>query len=427
MVFQIAPEESMYQRTVLSNGIRIVTEYIPHLHSVTLGAWFEVGSRHELPEEWGVSHFIEHLMFKGNKKYSAREIAEIMDNHGGYLNAFTGKEETCYYFKALDEDFTMAADVLGEMLLHSLFSYDDLIKEKNVVLEEIGMYEDSPEDLAHDLFEEAFWADHALGRRILGSPGSVGKFTKEQICLYLEKHYTTDRLVIASAGNIPHERVVKEFAERFSDLPRGQKHPLESPIKNGRRGLFHNKNLEQVHLCLGNSTFARNDKRRHMLNLLDTIIGGGVSSLLFQELREERGLVYNTYSFNSSYEDVGLCGIYAGFSPHNWSKVWDVICSLFSDLSKYIHEEMLQRAKGQLRGSLMLSLESTNNRMTRLARGELDEGRIITPEELLIEVEQVKYVDLMSLAAEIYNPKDWTWVSLGQQNYGGDPLCPKIC
>lgn len=418
----------MYQKTVLPNGIRIVTEYLPHLRSVALGAWFEVGSRHELLNEWGISHFIEHLMFKGSKKYSARQIAEIMDQHGGYLNAFTGKEETCYYFKALDEDFAVAADILQEMLLHSLILPDDIEKEKKVILEEISMYEDSPEELAHDLFTEFFWPNSPLGRRILGSPESVSGLTQASVYQYLEKHYTTDRLVIASAGNIRHERVVEEFAEKFSVLPRGKRNSLIAAESQTKQCLFHHKNLEQIHLCVGGSAFARNDKRRHLLNIVDTIIGGGVSSLLFQELREDRGLVYNTYSFNLLYEDVGSYGIYAGFNPYNWSKVWDVLYSLFSNLPKLVTPEMLERAKGQLRGNLVLSLESTSNRMTRIARAELEERRLITTENLLEEIAQINYGDLLDLMNEIYNPQNWIWIGLGQQQFiKEDPICQKIC
>jgi len=418
----------MYQRTVLPNGIRIVTEYMPFLRSVTLGAWFEVGSRHEQPQEWGLSHFIEHMMFKGTEKYTARQIAEIMDEHGGYINAFTGKEHTCYYFKVLDEHFSVASEVLQQMLLHSLFLPEEIAKERNVVLEELNMYEDSPEELVHDLFATVLWPDHPLGNSIIGSASTIRNFDQQMILSFLREHYTTDRLVIASAGNIPHERVVEEFASVFRDLPRGQAPLIQQPLSQGGSGVFQDKDTEQIHLCLGGTSLGRTDQNKYAIYLLDTIIGGGVSSLLFQELREERGLVYNTYSFSSLYKDVGAYGIYAGFSPHHWNEVWDVICTQFASLPRILTEDVLTRAKGQLTGSILLSLESTSNRMTRLAKGELDEGRIVTVEEILSRIGTVDHNELLKVGNKVYDPQEWSWVGLGPKDaVKEDILCRKIC
>ncbi len=418
----------MYQRTVLPNGVRIITEYLPYLRSVTLGAWFEVGSRHEELQEWGLSHFIEHMMFKGTEKYSARDISEIMDRRGGYLNAFTGKEQTCYYFKVLDEHYYTAAEVLQQMLLHSLFSPLEVDKEKNVVLEELHMYEDSPEELVHDLFTDTLWPDDPLGRNIIGSVNSINEFSPEMIRKFLGKHYTADRLIIASAGNITHEQVVETFASAFSFLPRGQK-PLPGQARHcSGQGHFHDKDTEQVHLCLGGSALSRHDPRRYALCLLDTVMGGGVSSLLFQELREERALVYNTYSFTCLYDDTGAYGVYAGFNPKHWSRVWDVLYDLFKSLPRLITLEMLERAKGQVKGSLVLSLESTSNRMNRLLRGEIDEGAIVTPEEIMNRIEAVTLTDFLELANTVYNPEEWSWVALGPKHLiKGEQLCQKIC
>lgn len=418
----------MFQRTVLSNGIRIVTEYMPYLRSVTLGAWFEVGSRNERPAEWGISHFIEHMMFKGTQKYSAREIAEMMDQRGGYFNAFTGKEHTCYYFKVLDEHYKVASELLQEMLLRSLFSEDDVKKERNVVLEELNMYEDTPEELVHDLFSEVLWPKDPLGRNIIGSEATIHGFTREMILAYLAEHYTADRLVIASAGNISHEQVVEEFAAAFGVLPSGQNSNFDQVYHQRGQQMFHDKEIEQVHLCLGGPALSRHDDRRYALYLLDTMLGGGVSSLLFQELREERGLVYNTYSFSSLYHDAGSYGVYAGFSPQHWTAVWDILRELFNSLAKSITPDVLERTKGQLKGSLMLSLESTSSRMTRLAKGELDSGRIITPEEVMGHIEQVGYEQIMELAKVMYNPAEWSWVALGpKQDIQEDIPCRKIC
>ncbi len=418
----------MYQRTVLPNGIRIITEYMPYLRSVTLGAWLEVGSRHEELPECGLSHFIEHMMFKGTERYSARDIAEIMDQRGGYLNAFTGKEQTCYYFKVLDEHYDSAAELLQDMLLHSLFSPGDVAKEKNVVLEELSMYEDSPEELVHDLFSSALWPQDPLGRNIIGSAESINGFSPELIRAYMAKHYTADRLVIASAGNISHERVVDTFSASLGSLPRGSKPFLRRACYSPGTGYFQDKDIEQVHLCLGGPALCRHDQRRYALNLLDTMIGGGVSSLLFQELREERGLVYNTYSFTSLYDDAGAYGVYAGFNPQQWGQVWDVLRVLFKNIPQLITPEMLERAKGQSKGGLMLSLESTSNRMTRLVKGEMDEGGITTPEETMNRIEQVTYDDLMELSANVFDPQSWTWVGLGPGKLiEEDVPCQAIC
>lgn len=406
----------MYQRTVLPNGIRIITEYIPYIRSVTLGAWFEVGSRHETQHEWGISHFIEHMMFKGTRNYSARDIAEAMDKRGGYLNAFTGKEQTCYYFKVLDEHYGTASELLQQMLLYSLFSPADVAKEKNVVLEELRMYEDSPEELVHDLFANILWPEDPLGRNIIGSHETISGFTPEMIREYMKKHYTGDRLVIASAGNISHKQVVDTFGAAFDFLPQGSMPQLAKANHRSQQGCFQDKDIEQVHLCLGGPALCRHDQRRYALSLLDTMIGGGVSSLLFQELREERGLVYNTYSFTSLFDDAGAYGVYAGFGPQNWAQVWDVLYKLFQGIPKLITPEMLERAKGQMKGSLVLSLESTSNRMTRLVKGEMDEGGITTTEETMSHIDQVKYEDLMELARLVYNPQNWSWVGLGPRN-----------
>ncbi len=418
----------MYQRTVLPNGIRIITEYMPYLRSVTLGAWFEVGSRYEEAHEWGISHFIEHMMFKGTEQYTARDIAEIMDSRGGYLNAFTGKEQTCYYFKVLDEHYQTASELLVSMLRNSLFSPVDIAKEKNVVLEELSMYEDSPEELVHDLFFDVLWPEVPLGRSIIGSDVTIAGFTPELIRSYMARHYTADRLVIASAGNIRHEQVVETFAAAFESLPTGSRPPFGGALNVVPKSCFQDKDIEQIHLCLGGPALCRHDERRYALCLLDTMIGGGVSSLLFQELREERGLVYNTYSFNSLYDDVGSYGVYAGFGPQHWAQVWDVLGEVFKGIPELITPDMLERAKNQIKGSLVLSLESTSNRMTRLARGEMDEGGVVTPEEAMVRIEEVAFADLMELAKLVYNPQTWSWAGLGPRQFVKEDLpCQKIC
>ncbi len=419
----------MYQKTVLPNGIRIITEYIPYVHSVSLGVWFEVGSRDEEPTELGLSHFIEHMMFKGTERFSAREIAEIMDRCGGHLNAFTSKEHTCYYFRVLDEHFSTAAEVLQQMLLHSRFEPSEIDKERNVVLEELNMYEDTPDELVHDLLCEALWPNHPLGRNVLGTQETISSFSQNMILSFLERNYTTERIVIASAGSIPHERIVEEFASSLSALPSGALPTANYSRDLGGQDLFRAKDTEQIHLCIGGPALSRDDERKYILYLLDTIIGGGVSSFLFQELREERALVYNTYSYNSFFRDSGCFGIYSGFSPKHWDEVFSVIRTQLGSIDRLITDDVVQRAKGQLKGSVLLSLESTNNRMIRLARGEMDFGHIVTPEEFIWEIEQVSKEDVIELGLEVYDPAKWTIAAIGpiDSNIWRDIQCQKIC
>ncbi|HPT83180.1 MAG TPA: pitrilysin family protein [Limnochordia bacterium] len=418
----------MYQKTVLPNGMRIITERLPHVRSVTLGAWFEVGSRQEELEEWGLSHFVEHMMFKGTKTFSARQIAELMDQRGGQLNAFTEKEQTCYYFKVLDEHFSTAAELLQDMLLNSLFLPEDVEKEKNVVLEELRMYEDSPEDFVHDLFSDVLWPEDPLGRNILGSEETIRGFSPQRVRSYVAKHYTADRLVVACVGNVHHAQVVDTFAQGLADLPRGSRRPALQPDYTAGSCIFADKDIEQVHLCLGAPAISCSDERKYALQVLDTMIGGGVSSLLFQELREELGLVYSTYSFNSLYSDTGFYGVYAGFHPQNWGRVWEVLTDLLGTLGQRITEEMVERAKQQLRSGLVLSLESTSARMSRLAKGEIYEGGPLPPEGVLRRLEAVDYGQVLALAEEIYNPRRWSWAAVGPRHLVREDIqCRKIC
>ncbi len=418
----------MYQKTVLPNGVRIISERLPHVRSVTLGAWFEVGSRLEEPHEWGMSHFVEHMMFKGTANFSAQDIAEIMDQRGGHLNAFTEKEQTCYYFKVLDEHFSTAAALLQDMLLNSLFLPEDVEKEKNVVLEELRMYEDSPEDFVHDLFSAVLWPGDPLGKNILGSEATVQAFTAEKVREYVAKHYTADRLVIACVGNIHHGEVVEAFAQALGKLPRGGRVSASKPQYTAGSCRFQDREIEQVHLCLGAPAIARSDERRYPLQVLDVIIGGGVSSLLFQKLREELGLVYSTYSFNDLYSDVGFYGVYAGFAPRNWGRVWDVLQGLFTDIPQLITEEVVERSKQQLRSGLLLSLESTSTRMSRLAKGEIYDGGPLPPEVVLRLVEDVQHPQVVELARELYHPERWSWAAVGPSRYvREDGAWRKIC
>ncbi|MDI6870048.1 MAG: pitrilysin family protein [Bacillota bacterium] len=392
----------MYQKTTLDNGIRVVTEHLPHVRSVALGFWFGVGARHEDAGTSGLSHLIEHLMFKGTAKRSARQIAEEFDATGGQLNAYTSKEYTCYYARVLDRHLPMATEVLADMVLHSRFAPEDLEKEKGVVQEEIKMYEDSPDEMVHDLFTQAILGGHPLGRTILGTAETVSRFTREDLLTHLERHYTPDNLVVAAAGHAEHAAVVAEVECHFRDF-RGRRTAEEAPAPAASpKPVLRAKETEQVHLCLGVEGLKRGDPRKYALFTLDVILGGGMSSRLFQELREERGLVYSTYSYHVCYRETGLFAIYAGMSPHNADEVVDLVKREFARLAaEGVGAEELRRAKEQLKGSLVLSLESTASRMSRIAKSELFDERYDTPDELVAKVDAVTAADVNALAAEL--------------------------
>lgn len=406
----------MYRRSVLPNGVRIVTEYIPHVRSASIGVWIDTGSRDEGLDEQGFSHFIEHLVFKGSERFSARDIAELMDTCGGHLNAFTSKEHTCYFARVLDENFMLAVDLLREMLMHSLFAPEDMEKERGVILEEIKMLEDTPDELVHELIGEALWPDNALGRSILGTRESILGASRDKLVSFMHRMYSTDRLVIAVAGNLEHGAVVDAFAELFDGWPdtsfRGEG---SASVADGRR-VVRFKDTEQVHLCLGGRGLPRSDRRKYALYLLDTIIGGGMSSRLFQELREERGLVYSTYSYHSSYRDTGSFTVYAACSPEHLVEVMDIIKRELTALAAdSVDASELLRAKGQLKGSLMLSLENTTNRMTRLAKNELNFGKLFTTDETIDAIDAVSPQDIQELAQAIYAPDSWSTATIGPQ------------
>lgn len=419
----------MYQRTTLPNGVRIISEHIPYVRSISLGVWLETGSRDELPEERGLAHFIEHMLFKGTERYSAREMAEVMDQCGGHLNAFTGKEHTCFYARVLDEDFSLAVDLLQQMLMHSLFDEADIVKEQGVVLEELSMAEDEPEDLVHDLISEAVWPGHPLGRSILGTKEAILKFDRGKILDFMARNYTTDRLVIACAGSVDHDRLVDEFAASLQPLPVGTAKPGPPPEASRGTVLIRERDTEQVYLCLGVPSLSRDDSRKPALYLLDSIIGGGVSSLLFQELREQRGLVYNTYSYHSSYRDTGLFSIFASCSRQNLEAVLEVIMEQLTALRSRITAETVERAKGQFVGSLMLSMESMSSRMTNLAKNEINYRRVVTVDEMVQAVQRVAREEILELAEALFCPANICTAVVGpvEATAWRDLGCRKIC
>jgi len=393
----------LYKRSELSNGIRVVTEAIPHVRSVAIGFWYRAGSRDETPAENGISHLIEHLMFKGTKKRTAREIAEIIDASGGQMNAYTSKEHTCYYARVLDQHVGLAVEVLADMLRHSVFDPAEMEKEKGVVLEEIKMYEDSPDETVHDVFAEAALRDHPLGRPVLGRDETVRELTRERVLAYIEERYTGANLVVAAAGNLEHERIVAEVERYFGDLPKGARSDAPVAVSSPGRHIIRPKETEQVHLCVGTLGLPRNHPDRYALHVLDVALGGGMSSRFFQDLREDRGLVYSTYTYHSCFQETGLFAVYAGTSPSNAEIVLELVAKGLRQATVGLRPGELERAKEQIKGSLMIGLENTANRMSRIARMELFHEEWLTPDEVVARIDQVSEDDVRRLTEQLFS------------------------
>lgn len=404
----------MYQRAMLANGLRIICETVPHVHSVSLGIWVGAGSRYEEPENNGISHFIEHMLFKGTTRRSAKQIAEEIDAVGGQLNAFTTKEYTCFYAKVLNQHYQLGLDLLTDMLNHSVFAAAEIAKEKLVVLEEIKSFEDSPDEIIHDIFAGAVLHGHPLGRPILGAPENIRRMNREMIIEYLRQYYTPDNIVLAVAGNVQFDQIVAE-AERHLAEMRGSlvqsltKLPAVIPDV-----VLKTKETEQVHICLGTRGVSRQDEDKFVVYLLDSILGGSVSSRLFQQLREERGLVYMTGSSHASFRDTGIFSVYAGTSFENYEQVVSLIKEEISKLkAEPISAVELNRAKEQLKGNLLLSLESTSNRMSRIAKTELFRDRLLTPEEIVAQFERVSEADLQRVARHLFDDDQFVLTAIG--------------
>ncbi len=388
--------------TTLPNGLTVIVEEIPHVRSVAVGLWAKAGSRYEEPSQAGLSHFLEHMFFKGSTHRTAKQIAEAIDAVGGQLNAFTGKEHSCFYARVLDEHFVLALDILSDMLMNPLFAQDDIERERNVVLEEINSYEDTPDDLIHDLILEAFWEDHPLGRSILGPEEVVKGFEREQVRQLCEERYTPDNMVVAVAGRVDPRLVADEVESRLGAMRgRGRTTDERAPRPAAGR-LFREKDSEQVHLCLaGPGQPASEDRSFYAAQVLSTMVGGGSSSRLFQRIREERGLTYSIYTYTSSYQDGGLLATYAGAGPAQSRQVLDLI---LEELERFRREgpdeEELQRARAQLKAGVVLGLESTTNRMMRLGRLQLTLGRQVSPDEVISRVDAVTKDEVMAVAAD---------------------------
>jgi predicted Zn-dependent peptidase len=403
-------------RTVLPGGLRVVTEKLPAVRSVAFGIWAGVGSRDEDVLHAGATHYLEHLLFKGTARRSALDISAAMDAVGGELNAFTAKEYTCYYARVLDEDLPLAIDVLCDMVTGSLIEPRDVDAERGVILEEIAMNEDDPADLVHEAFAARLFGDTPLGRPILGTVESINSISRGRIAEHYRARYTPDNLVVAAAGSLDHERVVELTRAAFGSLLSGDVAPVPPRLAgrlatggdatggdaNGTGVRLLSRPVEQANLVLGTTGLARTDRRRFALGVLNAALGGGMSSRLFQEVREKRGLAYSVYSFSSQHADTGEWGVYAGCLP---AKTEEVLAICREEIAKVIEtgltDEELHRGKGQVRGSIVLGLEDPSSRMSRLGKSELVYPRLEPVEEILAEIDAVTHDQVRDVAAQI--------------------------
>ena len=411
----------MYRKLVLDNGVRVVTERIPTLKSVTVGVWVNTGSRDERPSQAGYSHFIEHMLFKGTRKRSSVQISCEIDALGGEMNAFTSRETTTYYVKVLDQQLDQALELLSDLFHHSCFAPKDIEKEKQVVLEEIRMVQDDPEDLVQELHMGQVLGHHPLGRSILGREKTIRGLRRQDLLNYIDTHYDPGQTVVSIAGNFEQAKVELLVARCF-----GKGWRAKATDTNGRRPpgvqgcvLLKKKRLEQVHLCLGLKGVAAGHRDRYALYLLNSVLGGSVSSRLFQEVREKRGLAYSVYSFLSSYSDGGMLTVYAATRPKEVDRVVELICREIRQIGiKGVERKEFERAKIQMKGSLMLSLESSHSRMSKLAKDELTQGQHVSLGDMLTDIDCVSQEKVFEVGRQFFKLDPLAITGLG-------PIAPR--
>jgi predicted Zn-dependent peptidase len=409
---------SGFSKTTLACGVRVLTETIPSIPSISVGLWIDAGSRDEALEESGISHFIEHMVFKGTRRRRTHHIAQRLESVGGYLNAFTSKEHTCFYARALGEHLERAVDLLSDLILDPVFPEKEVEKEKDVVLEEMKMYEDAPEEYVFDLFDAAVYGAHELGRPVIGLPDTVRGFSQDMLFSYLSRRYTADRIVLAVAGNVRHEKVVSIAERIFNRVDRPAHTPSRGPV-NGYAPAHRQieRPIQQAHLVLGAQGINVKDDRRGALTVLNTVLGGGMSGRLNQNVREKYGFCYNIYSFTNLYSDSGDVGIYMGTDKNRVETSKRIIFRELARLAqKPVSVRALTQAKVQVKGSMLLALESMSSRMMRLARQELYLGRYVGLEEVAAEIERVTVDDVQQLAGELFDPARFSTVVLLPQN-----------
>jgi predicted Zn-dependent peptidase len=395
------------EKEVLPNGLVVITEPMAHVHSVSVGIWLRSGSRREPAELNGISHFIEHMVFKGTTRRTAEDIAREVDSVGGMLDAFTAKEMVCFNTRVLDEHLPKAFDVLADMVLEPKFAEDDIARELSVILEEIRMTQDNPEDLVHELFTQNFWTPHALGKPILGTPETVSGFTRHSLQEWFRRWYAPNHLVITAAGHLSHEQLVELVAERFAKLSPCDNGTADSaPRPTPHITLRAKRELEQVHICVGVPALPLTDDRRFAVSILNNVLGGGMSSRLFQNIRERQGLAYAIFSEMNSYRDAGMLSVYAGTSIETVGQVIRSILEEFRHLKdEPLSQEELRRAKDHLKGATLLALEGSSSRMNSLARYHLYFNRHFTTEELIQMLERVTADEVQQLAREFFAPE----------------------
>src|SRR5271155_141451 len=406
------------QKHVLSNGLVVITETMSHVRSVSVGVWVRNGSPREIADENGLAHFIEHMVFKGTERRSAEAIAREMDSVGGMLDAFTSKEQICFNAKVLDDHLPIAFGVIADLVLRPKFDSEDVKKERGVVLEEIKMDMDNPEYLLHDIFTRGFWPEHSLGRPILGTPETVRNFNEERLRHRFRDWFSPDEILVTAAGNITHQQVLDLVEKEFGHLPAvGSKDEVPAPSTAAPIHLKTKRDLEQVHLCIGVPSIPLADERRFAVAVLNNLLGGGMSSRLFQNIREKQGLAYAVFSELTPYSDAGMLSVYAGTAKETVGQVLDMTIAEFRSMKESpVSEEELLRAKNHLKGSLMLSLESTSARMSNLARQELYFHRFSTLDEILASIEAVTREEVQSLAREFFQPERIALTVLGPIN-----------
>jgi len=404
----------MYRKDTLANGIRVVSETLPKSRSISIGVWVKVGSRHEPPEIGGISHFIEHMFFKGTEKRSAKDIAIEMDSLGGEYNAFTSQETTTYYAKVVDEHLPVAIDILSDILLGSKFDAGEMEKERKVILEEIKGVEDTPDDFIHELFTGAVWPDNSLGRPILGTKDTIRGLKHQDILSYIENYYSPKEIVISVAGNFEHARLIDLLNAHFGKLARSVVPKKEEPPTFTHALSVKKKQLEQVQLCMGCKGLPIAHEDRYVLSALNTVLGYSMSSRLFQEVREQNALAYSIYSYVTSYRDAGLLTVYAGTGPSNTLEVVRLVLKEFKKIKEdgiTPAEEL--RVRNQIKGNLILSLESSNSHMSRIARQEIYFGKYLSMDDIIKEVEKVTGEQVRRLARQLFTPENITLTILG--------------
>ncbi len=400
---------SRVRRTVLPSGLRVISEHQAGVRSAAIGVWVGVGSRDESPALHGCSHFLEHLLFKGTAERSALDISVALDAVGGEFNAFTAKEYTCFHARVLDEDLPLAVDVLGDMITSSTIAAEDVEAERDVILDEIAMHDDDPDDVVHNLFAEQAWGDTPLGRPIAGTVGSIRSLSRDQVRRFYRRHYRPGNIVVSAAGNVDHAVLVRQIRTAFArngwldgtGTPVSARHGAPKRVRPGL--LTTTRPFEQVNVVLGMEGLCRDDERRFALGVLNTALGGGTSSRLFQEVRERRGLAYSVFSFATHHADSGLVGVSVGCLPN---KLDDVLAVVREELTKVaesgISEEELVRGKGQLRGGLVLGLEDTASRMSRIGKAELVHDRLLSIDEVIARIDAVTLEEVRAVAAEVF-------------------------